>query len=63
MSLMCDIEVAVGVVYLFQFFSSHEAVGVLELGFQQSYGVFCFEDEVGPVGFDGPLYTVLRAYV
>ena len=61
MSLMCDIGVVVCVVYLLQFSSSHDAVGVLELGVQQSYGVFCFDDEVGPVGFDGLLYAVLHS--
>jgi hypothetical protein len=58
---MCVVGVVVGVVYLLQFFGSHEAVGVLELEVQQSYGVFCFEDEVVPVGFDGLLYAVLHA--
>ena len=47
--------------YLLQVFGSHEAVGFLELGVQQFYGVLCFKDEVGPVVFHGLLYTVLHA--
>jgi len=61
MYLVCDTGVVVGVVYLLQFFGNHEEVGVLELGVQQSFDLFCFEDEVGPAGFYGPLYAVLHA--
>ena len=58
---MCVIGIVVGVAYLLQFPGGHEAVGVSDPGFQQSYGLFCFKDEVGPVGFSGLLYVVLHA--
>ena len=60
---MCDclLCVILVVVYLLLFFGGHDAVGILDPGVQQSYGVFCFKDEVGPIGFSGLLYAVLHA--
>ena len=58
---MCVVVIVVAVAYLLQFSGGHEAVGILDPGVQQFYGVFCFEDEVGPLGFDGLLYVVLHA--